>query len=69
MELSASQKEWRDQVCAFAQEMVAPQAGTWDQQERTSEEAIRLFDRLEKEGVHLFYVKTPVEFGVLGREQ
>src|SRR5271156_7044667 len=35
----------------------------------TSEEATRLFDRLEKEGVHLFYVKTPVEFGVLGREQ
>src|SRR5579863_439393 len=35
----------------------------------TSEEATRLFDRLKKERVHLFYVKTPVEFGVLGREQ
>ena len=35
----------------------------------TSEEATRLFDRLKQEGVHLFYVKTPVEFGVLGREQ
>ena len=34
----------------------------------TSEEATRLFDRLKAEGVHLFYVKTPVEFGVLGRE-
>ena len=35
----------------------------------TTEEAARLFDRLKAEGVHLFYVKTPVEFGVLGREQ
>ena len=35
----------------------------------TSEEATRLFDRLKKERVHLFYVKTAVEFGVLGREQ
>ncbi len=35
----------------------------------TTEEATRLFDRLKAEGVHLFYVKTPVEFGVLGREQ
>ncbi len=26
----------------------------------------RLFKRLEDEGVHLFYVKTPVEFGTLG---
>jgi len=34
----------------------------------TTEEATRLFDRLEAEGVHPFYVKTPVEFGVLGRE-
>ena len=32
----------------------------------TDEEAQRLFDRLQAEGVHLFYVKTPVEFGVLG---
>ena len=34
----------------------------------TTEEATRLFDRLKAEGVHLFYVKTPVEFGVLGRD-
>ena len=32
----------------------------------TEEEATRLFDFLIKEGVHIFYVKTPVEFGVLG---
>jgi uncharacterized protein len=32
----------------------------------SEEEAERLFDFLKKEGVHLFYVKTPVEFGVLG---
>lgn len=32
----------------------------------TAEEAERLFARLAAEGVHLFYVKTPVEFGVLG---
>jgi PII-like signaling protein len=30
------------------------------------EDAERLFERLRQEGVHLFYVKTPVEFGVLG---
>jgi uncharacterized protein len=35
----------------------------------TTEEAAVLFDRLKAEGVHLFYVKTPVEFGVLGGEQ
>ncbi|MFZ5558412.1 MAG: DUF190 domain-containing protein [Pseudomonadota bacterium] len=34
----------------------------------TEEEAERLFQRLRAEGVHLFYVKTPVEFGVLGDE-
>ncbi len=33
----------------------------------TAEEADRLFERLNAEGVHLFYVKTPVEFGVLGK--
>ena len=33
----------------------------------SEEEAARLFARLEGEGVHLFYVKTPVEFGMLGR--
>ena len=34
----------------------------------TTEEATRLFDRLKAENVHLFYVKTPVEFGVLGHD-
>jgi uncharacterized protein len=34
----------------------------------TSEESDRLFARLKAEGVHLFYVKTPVEFGILGVE-
>ena len=32
----------------------------------TEEEAERLFDYLIKEDVHVFYVKTPVEFGVIG---
>jgi uncharacterized protein len=32
----------------------------------TTEEADRLFERLRQEGVHLFYAKTPAEFGVLG---
>jgi len=32
----------------------------------TEDETERLFEVLKKEGVHLFYVKTPVEFGVLG---
>jgi PII-like signaling protein len=32
----------------------------------TSEESIKLFERLRAENVHLFYVKTKVEFGVLG---
>jgi PII-like signaling protein len=32
----------------------------------TEDEAQLLFARLESEGVHLFYVKTPVEFGTLG---
>lgn len=30
------------------------------------EDARRLFARLQAEGVHLFYVKTQVEFGILG---
>ena len=30
------------------------------------DEADRLFERLKAEGVHLFYVKTAVEFGTLG---
>jgi PII-like signaling protein len=32
----------------------------------TLEETSRLFDHLRKEGVHVFYVKSEVEFGVLG---
>jgi len=35
----------------------------------TEEEAQRLFERLQAEGVHLFYVKTPVEFGILGETE
>jgi hypothetical protein len=34
----------------------------------TTEEATRLFDWLKAENVHLFYVKTAVEFGVVGRD-
>jgi len=30
------------------------------------DESNRLFARLRAEGVHLFYVKTPIEFGILG---
>jgi PII-like signaling protein len=33
----------------------------------TEEESNLLFDHLQKEGVHLFYAKTPVEFGILGK--
>lgn len=32
----------------------------------TAEQSEALFTRLKSEGVHLFYVKTPVEFGTLG---
>ena len=32
----------------------------------TEEEADRLFALLQEENVHLFFVKLPVEFGVLG---
>lgn len=35
----------------------------------TEDEAERLFGRLKTEGVHLFYVKTPVEFGMLGEDE
>ena len=35
----------------------------------TSEQSTRLFDRLRAENVHLFYVKTAVEFGVLGVDE
>jgi PII-like signaling protein len=33
----------------------------------TEEESKLLFDHLEKEKVQLFYVKRPVEFGMLGK--
>ena len=33
----------------------------------TEEESRTLFQRLQSEGVHLFYVKTAVEFGTLGK--
>jgi hypothetical protein len=32
----------------------------------TEEDVSRLFDTLQREGVHLFYMKTPIEFGVIG---
>lgn len=32
----------------------------------SAEETDRLFERLKAEGVHLFYVKTAVEFGSIG---
>ena len=32
----------------------------------TEDESARLFERLQAEGVHLFYVKAPVEFGEIG---
>lgn len=35
----------------------------------STEDAERLFARLKAEGVHLFYVKTPVEFGTLGKPE
>lgn len=34
----------------------------------SDEEKDRLFSRLKEEGVHLFYVKSAVEFGVLGED-
>jgi PII-like signaling protein len=34
-----------------------------------TEQSNRLFERLRAENVRLFYVKTEVEFGVLGAEQ
>ncbi len=33
----------------------------------TEDEAVRLFEHLIAERIHVFYVKTPVEFGVLGQ--
>jgi len=35
----------------------------------TADEADKLFERLKAEDVHLFYVKTPVEFGTVGRTE
>lgn len=35
----------------------------------TAEEADRLFARLRAEKIRIVYVKTPVEFGVLGEEE
>jgi PII-like signaling protein len=32
----------------------------------TEEEGERLFGLLQKEGLRLFYIRTPVEFGVVG---
>lgn len=32
----------------------------------TADEADKLFHRLKAEAVHLFYAKTPAEFGVIG---
>ena len=34
----------------------------------TIEEADRLFARLKTENVELFYIKTPIEFGMTGEE-
>lgn len=34
----------------------------------TEEESGRLFERLRSEGVRVFYVKTPIEFGTLGAD-
>lgn len=35
----------------------------------TTEEAERLFTRLKVEGVRLFYVKTAIQFGMLGEDE
>lgn len=35
----------------------------------SEEEAVKLFDFLKQEGVRLFYVKTPVEYGTLGEPE
>ncbi|MDE3735336.1 DUF190 domain-containing protein [Metapseudomonas resinovorans] len=34
----------------------------------TEEESARLFERLEDEDIALFYIKTQIEFGTLGKE-
>lgn len=33
----------------------------------TAEEADQLFERLKTENIHLFYMKIPIEFGILGK--
>jgi PII-like signaling protein len=35
----------------------------------TAEELEALFERLNREDIHLFYTKTPVEFGSVGKAQ
>ena len=35
----------------------------------TADEAEQLFQRLRAEGVHLFYARTPVEFGFIGEPE
>ena len=35
----------------------------------TADEADRLFEQLDREGIHLFYAKTPAEFGTTGPAQ
>lgn len=32
----------------------------------TAEEAARMFERLRREGIKIFYVKAPIEFGTTG---
>lgn len=32
----------------------------------SNEDADRLFSRLQEEGVQIFYIKTPIEFGLTG---
>lgn len=32
----------------------------------SEQQAERMFEHLRQEGVHVFYVKTPIEFGVTG---
>jgi hypothetical protein len=34
----------------------------------SAEEAVRLMTRLKQEKVHVFYVKAPIEFGVVGED-
>ena len=35
----------------------------------SAEESDRLFERLNREGLHLFYAKSPTEFGTTGTAQ